>query len=70
MFVITRAAHRLDLIDDDAAVFIAPLLAGFDERFAADLVTVDALFGQMLIDLRLGSDARMVDPKRPLRSAA
>ena len=67
MFVITRAAHRLDLIDDDAAVFIAPLLAGFDERFAADLVTIDALFGQMLIDLRLGSDARMVDTDDPTR---
>ena len=30
-------------------------------------MTIDALFGQMLIDLRLGSDARMVDTDDPTR---
>ncbi len=57
---VDRASHALDLLDDGAAVLVRPLPAGVEELLATDLQAGDALALQLLIDLGLRGDARMV----------
>ena len=64
------AAHALDLLDDDAAVLAAPVLAGLEELLAADLEARDALALELLVDLGLRGDARMVGAEDPARGIA
>ena len=68
--VVARAAHALDLAHDGVAVLLAPLPAGLDELLAADLQARDALVGELLVDLRLRGDARMVGAEHPARRTA
>ena len=67
---IDGATHALDLLDDDSAVFLAPLLALLEELLAADLQARDALGLELLVDLGLCGDARMVGAQDPARRIA
>ena len=62
---VDRAAHALDLLDDDSAVLLFPLLASLEELLAADLAAVDALFLELLVDLGLGGDAGVIRADDP-----
>ena len=65
-----RAAHALDLLDDDAAVLLLPLLAGLEELLAADGAAVDALLLELFVDLGLGGDAGVVRAHDPAGAVA
>ena len=66
---VNRAAHALDLGDDRAAVLARPVPAGVEELLAPDL-TGDALALELLVDLGLRGDARVVGAQDPSRGAA
>ena len=57
---IDGAAHTLDLLDDGAAVLVRPIPTGIDELVTPDLQAGDALGLELLIDLGLGGDTRVV----------
>ena len=67
--VITRRAEALVLLDDLAAVLLAPFPDALDECLAAEVVTRDALRAQLLLDDHLGSDAGVVGAEDPQRVA-
>ncbi len=67
---IDRAAHAADLRDDGAAVLVRPVPAGVHELLATDLQAGDALALELLVDLGLGRDARMVGAQDPTGRAA
>ena len=67
---VNRAAHALDLLDDDAAVLVGPVPAGVDKLVATDLQAADALAFELLIDLGLRGDTGMVGAQHPARGLA
>ena len=67
---VDRAAHALDLVDDDAAVLMRPVPAGVDELLAADLEARDALGLELLVHLGLGRDAGVVGTEDPAGGVA
>ena len=60
----------MQLLDDPAAVLLAPLPDPLDEGLAAELVAVDALAAQLLLDHRLGGDPGVVGAEDPLHPPA
>ena len=64
---IRRASHALDLLDDDPAVFLAPLAALLDEGLAPYLEARDALGLELFVHLGLGGDARVIGAQDPAR---
>ena len=67
---VDRAAHTLDLLDDDAAVLVGPIPAGVDKLVATDLQAADALALELLIDFGLRSDTSVVGTEHPTRGLA
>ena len=68
--VVARGAEALVLLDDRAAVLLAPAPHALDERLAADLLAAGALGLEQALDLRLGGDAGVVGAEDPLRPLA
>ena len=64
---VDRAAHALDLLDDDAAVLMGPIPAGVDKLVATDLQAADALALELLIDFGLRGDTRVIGTEHPAR---
>ena len=67
---VDRAAHTLDLLDDDAAVLVGPIPASVDKLVAADLQAADALTLELLVDLSLRGDTCVVGTQHPARGLA
>ena len=67
---VDRAAHALDLLDDDAAVLVGPVPAGVDKLIAANLQTADALALELFVDLGLRGDTGVVGTQDPTRGLA
>ena len=67
---VDRAAHTLDLLDDDAAVLVGPIPASVDKLVAADLQAADALTLELLVDLSLRGDTGVVGTQHPARGLA
>lgn len=67
---VDRAAHTLDLLDDDAAVLVGPIPASVDKLIAADLQATDALALELLVDLGLRGDTSVVGAEHPARGLA
>ena len=68
--VVARGAEALELLEDDAAVLLAPAPHALDERVAAELLARCPLAAQQLLDLRLGRDPGVVGAERPARAPA
>src|SRR6185437_7723207 len=66
--VVARGTEPLELLDDRAAIVLAPLPNALHERFAPDLLTRDSLGAQHLLDLRLSGDPSVIGAKDPLRA--
>ena len=62
---VDRAAHALDLAHDGAAVLVRPVPAGVDEGVTAHLEAGLPLRLELLVDLRLSGDARVVGAENP-----
>ena len=67
---VNGAPHALDLLDDGAAVLVRPVPARVDELLATDFQARDALALELLVDLGLRGDARVVGAENPTRGAA
>ena len=67
---VDRAAHALDLLDDDAAVLVGPIPAGVDKLVATDLQAADALALELLVDLGLRGDTGVIGTQHPARGLA
>jgi hypothetical protein len=68
--VVDGRAQALVLLDDRAAVLLAPLPCALDERLAPELLAARALGAQEALDLGLGGDPGVVGAEDPLRGAA
>ncbi len=68
--VVERRAEALELLDDLAAVLLAPLPDARDERVAAELLAGGPLLDQPLLDLALRGDPGVVGAEDPARVAA
>ncbi len=68
--VIQRGAEPLELLDDLAAVVIAPAPDAGDERVSPELLLAGALGHHGPLDLDLGGDSRVVGAEDPLRPLA
>ena len=68
--VVARGAEALVLLDDRAAVLLAPAPHALGERLAADLLARGALGLEQALDLRLRGDAGVVGAQDPLRPLA
>ena len=67
---VDRAAHTLDLLDDDAAVLVGPIPASVDKLVATDLQATNALALEFLVDLGLRGDTGVVGAQHPARGLA
>ena len=67
---VDRAAHALDLLDDDAAVLVGPIPASIDKLVSTDLQAADALALELLVDLGLRGDTGVVGAQHPARGLA
>ena len=67
---VDRAAHALDLLDDDAAVLVGPVPAGVDKLVATNLQAANALALELLVDLGLRGDTGVVGAQHPARGLA
>ncbi|VTR65993.1 conserved hypothetical protein [Desulfosarcina cetonica] len=67
---VARGTQALELVDDGAAVLLAPFPDGFDKLLAAQLMTVAALGGQFFLHHVLGGDAGMVGAGHPQDTVA
>ena len=67
---VDRAAHTLDLLDDDAAVLVGPIPAGVDKLVATDLQAADTLVLELLVDLCLRGDTGVIGAQHPARGLA
>ncbi len=67
---VTGAAQFLQLVDDGAALVLAPFPDPLDKGVAAEIVTALAFFGKLPLDHVLGGDARMVGAGQPERVVA
>jgi len=67
---VAGAAKVLELVDDGAAFFLAPLPDALDELLPAEIVPVLALVGELALHHILGGDAGVVCPRHPEGVAA
>ena len=64
--VVERGPEALELLEDQAAVLLAPAPRALDERVAAERLARRALAAQQPLHLRLGGDPGVVGAHRPL----
>ena len=62
---IARGAEPAQLVQDAAAVGLAPLPYALDERLAAELMAVEAFLGELALDHVLGRDTGVVGAGQP-----
>ena len=67
VLVVHRGAEALELLDDRAAVLLAPLPHALDEGLAPDLLAARALLLQRALHLLLGRDPGVIGAEDPLR---